>query len=111
MPALVGARPCQTGTVVPSGNQLRRMVPIVPVIPRRLEKKRADKHVGERSVGSASLESVTRLRRQPSSRERDSSVVKDSSAKSENEDPERKSSFVAEEDKGEHSNVRLILHS
>lgn len=96
MSALVDARPCQTG---PSGNQLRRMVPIVPVIPRRLEKKRADKHVGERSVGSASLESVMRLRRQPSSIGRDSSVVKDSSAKSENESAERKSSPAAEEDR------------
>lgn len=107
MPALVDSRPCQSVPVVPSANQPRRLVPVVPVIPKTLEKKKTNKHVDERSVGSAVVESVMTLPRQPSSRRRGSSVVTDSRTKPEDKNFESKSSCVAEEDKGEHSNVRF----
>lgn len=85
------------------------MVPVIPVIPRRLEKKRTDNHVSERSVGSAAVESVTGLPTQLSSRRRGSSIVKVSSTESENGKSERKSSCAAEDDKGEHSNVGYCI--
>lgn len=107
MPALVDSSPCQDASAAPSTNQPRRVVPVVPVIPRKLEKKKPNEHVGKKSVGSTEGGSVTRLPRQPSSRRRGSSVVKDSSTKSENGEFERKSSLV--EDKGKHSSV--IFHS
>lgn len=109
MPALVDSRSCQGVPVVPPANHPRRIVPVVPVIPKTLEKKKTKKDVDERSVGSAVVEGVTTLPRQPSSRRRGSSVVTDSRTKPENRKFESKSPCVAEEDKGEHSNVRFFI--
>ncbi|MCJ1430570.1 hypothetical protein MMC29_008488, partial [Sticta canariensis] len=85
MPPLL-ERPCQNASAAPSANELRRIVPVVPVIPRKLEKKRGNTQAGE--VSSTTVENVTGLSRQSSA-----------SVKTENGKSERKSSFVAEEDK------------
>lgn len=95
MPALL-ERPCQNASAVPSANEPRRIVPVVPVIPRKLEKKQGNTQVG--LVSSTAVDNVTELSRQPSA-----------NVKTENGNSERKSSLVAEEDKGEHSNVRSSI--
>ncbi|MCJ1464816.1 hypothetical protein MMC07_003430 [Pseudocyphellaria aurata] len=99
MPALVDSRSCQNTSAASSVNQPRRMVPVIPVIPRRLEKQRTDNHVSKRSVDSGAVESVKGLPIQPPSRRRGSSIAKVSSTESENGKSERKSSCAAEDDK------------